>query len=158
MQKFENSRKYTAKALQSPTHPWDHGELQAMKHFPQARARVMENNRTGKFPQGAFPRSNLKELPPQPEQGCYTRPAGHHCGCGPVSASCFLFFPFSVGVHGIILDVLHSGMLDACLEDRCLLFCVHSSPGREEPPLDLMERSLDLEITDLELLNAAPQW
>lgn len=58
----------------------------------------------------------------------------------------------------IILDLLHSGILDMCLEDRHLLFLVHMSPEHKEPPLDLMEKSLGLEITNLEPLSAGTQW
>lgn len=58
----------------------------------------------------------------------------------------------------IILDLLHSGILDMCLEDSYLLFLVHTLPEHKEPPLDLMEKSPGLEITDLEPLSAGTQW
>lgn len=59
-----------------------------------------------------------------------------------------------MGVSLVVLDLLPFGILDMSLEDRWLFSLVHRSPGPEEPPLDWMERSLDLEIVDFELLNA----
>ena len=52
-----------------------------------------------------------------------------------------------MGVSLVVLDLLSLGILEG-------VWRTESCPGHEEPTLDLLERSLDLEIMGFELLKA----